>query len=235
MLTLHAGGGRVELSGATTANWVAKSANLLVDGYGGPSRVGLLLPLHWQTVALLLAGVATGATVVVADEPADLAGSEVAFVGGEHAEAALPAGADEVLALSGHPLGSAPADRARPASPTTPSRCRPTPTPGADPCRAGSTSRPAARCCPPLPELALGRADRVLTTVRPADPDGLAALLAVLRCGRGAGARPRAGRGRPGARRGAGGRHRDAGRRRRRCPGAARHTAAETRPRRGWR
>ncbi len=65
LLTLYDGDARVELSGATTANWVAKSANLLVDGLGGPRRVGLLLPLHWQTVALLLAAVATGAEVVV--------------------------------------------------------------------------------------------------------------------------------------------------------------------------
>ena len=43
---------------------MAKSANLLVDGLGTPETVGLLLPLHWQTVALLLAGVTTGATVL---------------------------------------------------------------------------------------------------------------------------------------------------------------------------
>ena len=182
MLTLHAGAGRVELSGATTANWVAKSANLLVDGYGGPTRVGLLLPLHWQTLALLLAGVATGATVVVADEPADLAGTEVAFVSAAHAEAALQAGADEVLALSGHPLGAR--------LPTVP--------PGVFdyavevPTYADSWTGPVptrldveagGAVLPSLPELALGRADRVLVSVRPADPEGLAALLAVLRSG----------------------------------------------------
>jgi uncharacterized protein (TIGR03089 family) len=96
----------VELSGATTANWVAKSANLLVDGLGSPRTVGLLLPLHWQTVALLLAAVATDAAVVLADEPSALAGCDVAFVLAEQAEAALDAGVDEVLALSGHPLGA---------------------------------------------------------------------------------------------------------------------------------
>ena len=172
----------MELSGATTANWVAKSANLLVDGYGGPTRVGLLLPLHWQTVALLLAGVATGATVVVTDEPAELAGTEVAFVSAEHAEAALSAGADEVLALSGHPLGarlttvpSGVVDDAVEVPAYGDSWGGPVPT-RLD-VEAGGAVLPA------LPEVGLGRADRVLTAVRPADPEGLAALLAVLRCG----------------------------------------------------
>ena len=49
LLTYLDGDARVELSGSTTANWVAKTANLLTDGYGGADRVGLLLPLHWQT------------------------------------------------------------------------------------------------------------------------------------------------------------------------------------------
>ncbi len=106
LLTLLAPAGRVELSGATTANWVAKSANLLVDGLGGPARVGLLLPLHWQAVALLLAGVAAGATVVVAADPTELAGCQAAFTTAASAEAALDAGVDDVLALSGHPLGA---------------------------------------------------------------------------------------------------------------------------------
>jgi uncharacterized protein (TIGR03089 family) len=104
-MTLYDGAARVELSGATTANWVAKSANLLVDGLGGPGRIGLLLPLHWQTVALLLAGVASSATVVLATEPGGLAGCDVAFVLPEQAEAALDAGVADVLAVSGHPLG----------------------------------------------------------------------------------------------------------------------------------
>jgi uncharacterized protein (TIGR03089 family) len=103
---MYDGDARVELSGATTANWVAKSANLLVDGLGGPQTVGLLLPLHWQTVALLLAGAATGATVVLATDAGELTGCDAAFVLAEHAEAALDAGVADVLALSGHPLGA---------------------------------------------------------------------------------------------------------------------------------
>ena len=99
----------MELSGATTANWVAKTANLLVDGLGvepGAARVGVLLPLHWQAVAVVLAGVAVGAEVVLAADPAELAGCDAAFTTAEAAAAALDAGAGEVLALSCTPLGT---------------------------------------------------------------------------------------------------------------------------------
>ena len=174
--------GRVELSGATTANWVAKSANLLVDGYGSPDRVGLLLPLHWQTVALLLAGVASGATVVVADDAAALDGCEVAFVQADHAPAALAAGVDEVLALSCTPFGTrlaqVPAGAGDYAAevPTYADHWG-----GPVPSRLDVET--SGGVLPPLPELDLDRTDRVLVAVHPADPAGLAGLLAVLRRG----------------------------------------------------
>ena len=85
---------------------MAKSANLLVDGLGSPRRIGLLLPLHWQAVALLLAGVTTKATVVLASSPGELSDCGAAFVLAADAEAALDAGVDEVLVLSDHPLGA---------------------------------------------------------------------------------------------------------------------------------
>ena len=49
-------GERTELSGATLANWVAKTANLLVDevALGPGDTAGVLLPPHWQTAAVLL-------------------------------------------------------------------------------------------------------------------------------------------------------------------------------------
>ena len=106
LLTLLVGPARVELSGGTTANWLAKTANLLVDGYGAPGRVGLLLPLHWQPVCLLLGAAATGATVVLVSEPALLAGCAVAFTTAQAAPAALAAGVDDVLVVSGHPMGA---------------------------------------------------------------------------------------------------------------------------------
>jgi uncharacterized protein (TIGR03089 family) len=49
-------GERTELSGATLGNWAAKTANMLVDGYGlGPGdRAAVMLPPHWQTAAILI-------------------------------------------------------------------------------------------------------------------------------------------------------------------------------------
>ncbi|MQY07168.1 TIGR03089 family protein [Actinomadura macrotermitis] len=50
-------GERVELSARTFDNWVAKTANLLVDGFGAEpgTRVVLALPPHWQTAVWLMA------------------------------------------------------------------------------------------------------------------------------------------------------------------------------------
>ncbi|HET8684715.1 MAG TPA: TIGR03089 family protein [Micromonosporaceae bacterium] len=74
-------GERTELSGATLANWVAKTANLLVDGVGlvPGDRAAVLLPPHWQTAAVLLGCWSAG--VVVDPDPAGSGGgpAEVAF------------------------------------------------------------------------------------------------------------------------------------------------------------
>jgi uncharacterized protein (TIGR03089 family) len=171
----------VELSGATTANWVAKTANLLVDGYARPDRVGLLLPLHWQLVCFLLGAAAAGSEVVVASQAADLAGCPVAFVRVEDAEAALDAGVDDVLAVSGHPLGArlaaVPALVLDAAAEVPGYGDR---FPGPHP--AGATvllgGEPFA-----TPDLGLGPHDRVLTTLAPATAKGLGVLLAALRAG----------------------------------------------------
>ena len=63
-----AGGGRVELSVATIANWVAKTAGYLEDevGVGPDDQVGVEPTLHWLTAVMLLAGWAVGAEVVIA-------------------------------------------------------------------------------------------------------------------------------------------------------------------------
>jgi uncharacterized protein (TIGR03089 family) len=60
-----ASGERVELSVATTANWVAKTANYLIDEYDvdAGDLVTVRLPLHWQTVVVLLACWSVGAQV----------------------------------------------------------------------------------------------------------------------------------------------------------------------------
>jgi hypothetical protein len=60
-----ASGDRVELSVATTANWVAKTANLLVDEYDVDlgDRVTVWLPVHWQAAVVVLASWSAGAEV----------------------------------------------------------------------------------------------------------------------------------------------------------------------------
>src|SRR3954447_24204783 len=67
-------GERTELSGATLANWVAKTANLLVDGAGlavGDTAT-VRLPPHWQTAAILLGCWASGVSIT-AGSSADIA------------------------------------------------------------------------------------------------------------------------------------------------------------------
>ncbi len=79
-------GERVELSGKVLDNWVAKTANLLVEELdAGPgSRVVLDLPVHWRTAVWLLACWSAGCTAVVV--PADGAGGTDGADGGRYAD-----------------------------------------------------------------------------------------------------------------------------------------------------
>ncbi len=65
-------GERVEFSGRVLDNWVAKTANYLVDELEAePGQVVALdLPLHWRSMVWLLAGWAVGATVATGGLPA---------------------------------------------------------------------------------------------------------------------------------------------------------------------
>ncbi|MDT0310244.1 TIGR03089 family protein [Streptomyces sp. DSM 44917] len=107
LLTFYddATGERVELSAATLANWVAKTANLLQDELAVQrgERLALLLPAHWQTAVWLLACAATG---VVAEVGGDPAAADLAVSGPEE-EALAAAGAcrGERVALALRPLG----------------------------------------------------------------------------------------------------------------------------------
>jgi uncharacterized protein (TIGR03089 family) len=96
-------GERVELSAKTFGNWVAKTANLLVDGLGAQpgDEVVLALPPHWQTAVWLFACWSAGA-VAVLDE--DLTG-DVVVVTEPDLPRALEAGAPEIVGLSLHALG----------------------------------------------------------------------------------------------------------------------------------
>ena len=105
-------GERVELSGTTLANWVAKTANLLQDEFdiGPGSTVVLALPVHWQTAAVLLAAWSGGATVLdtAAEDEDGLAGADVVLAAQDRLPALeedLPEDAAELLGLSLHPLG----------------------------------------------------------------------------------------------------------------------------------
>jgi len=69
-----ADGERVELSGRVLANWVAKTANLLLEELLGPPAAGrgrptvvLDLPVHWRTAVWGLAAWAVGADVAGPD------------------------------------------------------------------------------------------------------------------------------------------------------------------------
>jgi len=96
-------GERVELSTATFANWVAKTANLLQgDLAAGPGdRVALLLPAHWQTAVWLLACASVGA---VADLGGNVEAADVVVSGPDTLDAARACSGERV-ALSLRPLG----------------------------------------------------------------------------------------------------------------------------------
>ncbi|HEV7655715.1 MAG TPA: TIGR03089 family protein [Mycobacteriales bacterium] len=93
-------GERTELSATSLANWVAKTANLLRDEVGTSpgDRVGVLLPAHWQTAAILLGAWTAAAVVSPAAE-----GAAAAFCTADRVQQA--SASDEVFALSLAPLG----------------------------------------------------------------------------------------------------------------------------------
>ncbi|MFV0135634.1 TIGR03089 family protein [Streptomyces sp. HMX87] len=98
-------GERVELSVATFANWVAKTANLLQDELSVEpgDRVALLLPAHWQTAVWLLACASVGAVADVAGDPA---AADVAVSGPEpESLQAARACSGARIALALRPLG----------------------------------------------------------------------------------------------------------------------------------
>ncbi len=106
-------GERIELSTVTLANWAAKTGNLLRDelGAGPASRVAVLLPAHWQTVAVLLGVWWIGAEVVLGDShqaPVNIALCVADRL--DEADAAVGA-TGEVVLLSLDPFGRPAAGR----------------------------------------------------------------------------------------------------------------------------
>lgn len=65
----HVAGSRVELSGTTFANWVAKTSSLVVDALGleRGDRLHLALPVHWLEVVWVGASLNVG--LLLTDDP----------------------------------------------------------------------------------------------------------------------------------------------------------------------
>ena len=129
LLTFHddATGERTELSVATFANWVAKTANLLVDDLAaGPGDVlELRLPVHWQGAVWLQAAWSAGLAVRLGDRPPGGPEPAVAVVTHDPAAGAAdrpagagPASGGEVVSLGLGPLGL-PRPGVAPADPMT--------------------------------------------------------------------------------------------------------------------
>lgn len=96
-------GERVELSVATFANWVSKTANLLQGDLGAEpgDRLALLLPAHWQSAVWLLACSSVGVAVEIGGDPA---AADLVVSGPDTLEAARACRGERV-ALALRPLG----------------------------------------------------------------------------------------------------------------------------------
>lgn len=94
-------GGRTELSVATFANWVAKTANLIEDLGADSGLVALPLALerpgHWMTLLWPLAAWQRECAITL-----DPAGADIAVIGPEDPQPVVPGA---TLACSLHPLG----------------------------------------------------------------------------------------------------------------------------------
>ncbi|MGH3713116.1 MAG: TIGR03089 family protein [Micromonosporaceae bacterium] len=101
-------GERTELSLATLDNWVAKTANLLVDGCGlspGDTAVALL-PAHWQTAGVLLGCWAAGLGTAHGARSDSASPVDVVFAAADRADEARGWPADERYLLSLAPFGA---------------------------------------------------------------------------------------------------------------------------------
>jgi len=89
-------GERIELSGVTTANWVAKTANLLVDEYDleAGEMVAIGLPPHWLSVVWALSTWSVGASLTTGAGTVAITGPDFAIRGSREtvASALLPLG-----------------------------------------------------------------------------------------------------------------------------------------------
>ena len=101
-------GERIELSVATTCNWVAKTANLLRDTLDvQPGEdVAVALPAHWLTPVVQLAAWLAGARVVALPPDAPVPGVPAAFVTEQSLHNTERSPATQVVALSLRPMAA---------------------------------------------------------------------------------------------------------------------------------
>lgn len=180
-----ANGERIELSAVTLANWAAKTANLFRDelGAGPDSRIGVLLPAHWQTAAVLFGVWWIGAEAVL-DGPADIALCTADRL--DEADAAVSGGEVAVLSLDpfGRPVPDLPIGVTDYATAVRVHGDQIVPEPRPGPALAGqSVGQLVAACAESAAMQGLTATDRVLSTASWARPqhlvDGLLAVLSV--------------------------------------------------------
>ncbi|GIJ11371.1 TIGR03089 family protein [Micromonospora andamanensis] len=174
-------GERTELSGATLANWVAKTANLLVDelALGSGDTAAVLLPPHWQSAAVLLGCWSAGLTVRYAEQPGEV---DVLFAAADRLVEADAWPANDRYALALHPfalpLREVPAGFADYVTEVRAHGDHFTAYPPGGPDHSALRTRAAARAL----ELGISPADRLLVDVD-RHPDPLDWLLAPLSAG----------------------------------------------------
>jgi uncharacterized protein (TIGR03089 family) len=165
-------GERIELSAVTTANWVAKTANLLVDEYDLESgeTVAIDLPPHWLGVVWALSAWSAGAAVTTGEGSLAITGPDFGVRGSREtiASALLPLGGRfrEPLPDGVHDYGAEVYNHPDLFVPFDP------PTPGS-PAYDEKTHAEVIAAATPI-------TDRVLTTVDLVSPDGLGTLVGVI-------------------------------------------------------
>ncbi|TCM37853.1 TIGR03089 family protein [Kribbella sp. VKM Ac-2568] len=165
-------GERIELSAVTTANWVSKTANLLVDEYDLESgeTVAIGLPPHWLGVVWALSAWSAGAAVTTGVGSLAITGPDFGVRGSREtiASALLPLGGRfrEPLPDGVHDYGAEVYNHPDLFVPFDP------PTPGS-PAYDEKTHAEVIAAATPI-------TDRVLTTVDLVSPDGLGTLVGVI-------------------------------------------------------
>jgi uncharacterized protein (TIGR03089 family) len=165
-------GERIELSAVTTANWVAKTANLLVDEYelepGETVAVGL--PPHWLGVVWALATWSAGASVTTGEGDLAITGPDFRVRGKREsiASALLPLGGRfrDPMPDGVHDYGAEVYNHPDLFVPFNP------PTPGS-PAYDGRTHAEVIAAAPPI-------AERILVTRDLVDPARLGLLVGVI-------------------------------------------------------